>query len=52
MAGVQAFIGSWREEEKEGFEAMAEALGILHLIGWLYMGLTSSQQYFNLIGWR
>ena len=29
MAGVQAFVGSWREEDKTGFNEMADALGIL-----------------------
>ena len=28
MAGIEAFIGSWREETKEGFDQMADALGI------------------------
>ncbi|XP_052789484.1 uncharacterized protein LOC128223973 isoform X2 [Mya arenaria] len=28
MSGVEAFIGSWREEEKEGYEEMASALGL------------------------
>lgn len=28
MAGVQDFIGSWREEAKEGYDEMAEALGL------------------------
>lgn len=28
MAGVQAFIGSWREEEKTGYDEMANALGL------------------------
>ena len=25
--GVQGFLGSWREEIKEGYDQMAEALG-------------------------
>ncbi|WAR31580.1 FABP7-like protein [Mya arenaria] len=28
MSGMEAFIGSWREEEKEGYEEMATALGL------------------------
>ncbi|KAH3797692.1 fatty acid-binding protein type 2-like [Dreissena polymorpha] len=28
MSGVDAFIGSWREEEKVGFDEMASALGL------------------------
>lgn len=28
MAGVQEFIGSWREEAKEGYDQMADALGL------------------------
>lgn len=27
MAGLQQFVGSWQETEKEGFEEMATALG-------------------------
>ena len=27
MAGVKDFLGSWREEAKEGYDEMAEALG-------------------------
>lgn len=30
MAGVQGFIGSWREEEKTGYDEMANALGRYH----------------------
>jgi hypothetical protein len=30
MAGIQAFVGSWREEEKAGFNEMADALGICY----------------------
>lgn len=26
MSGVQAFIGSWREEEKTGYDEMANAI--------------------------
>lgn len=28
MSGVEAFIGSWREEEKTGYDEMANALGL------------------------
>lgn len=28
MAGVQDFVGKWREESKEGYDEMADALGI------------------------
>lgn len=28
MAGLQHFVGSWQETEKEGFEEMATALGL------------------------
>lgn len=27
MAGLQQFVGSWQETEKNGFEEMANALG-------------------------
>lgn len=27
MSGVQGFIGSWREEEKSGYDEMANAIG-------------------------
>ncbi|WAR31582.1 FABP5-like protein [Mya arenaria] len=28
MSGAEAFMGSWREEEKEGYEEMVTALGL------------------------
>ena len=27
MTGVEAFVGSWREETKDGFDEMANTLG-------------------------
>jgi hypothetical protein len=27
MSGLEAFIGSWQEQSKEGFDEMAKALG-------------------------
>ena len=32
MAGVDAFIGSWREELKIGYDEMATGLGNLNII--------------------
>lgn len=34
MAGLQQFVGSWQETEKEGFEEMATALGKSKLWIW------------------
>ena len=31
MAGVKGFLGSWREEVKEGYDHMADALGMYQI---------------------
>lgn len=31
MTGLDAFVGSWQEQSKEGFDEMASALGKLNI---------------------
>ena len=37
MSGVQQFLGSWREDEKIGYEEMADALGNVNANHFLFL---------------